>query len=122
MEQLPASNERAVLAKVLSFFGANLIVKHSGIFYQGGYFSNPSHIELYQQGIMDMLPVLKNEAISMIDAIAPPDFIINSPLGMSDGNVYQHMERAIISTPGVFERPNWWREVTYKDYLEQSKL
>ncbi|KAM8701533.1 hypothetical protein ACLKA7_005557 [Drosophila subpalustris] len=96
--ELPASAEQQVLLKLLSFYGANLITKYSSLFYQGGYFRNSSHIELYQQGILDLLPVLKNEAVGLVDAIAPPDFILNSPLGMSDGNIYQHLQRTIVST------------------------
>ncbi|XP_017860107.1 PREDICTED: peroxisomal acyl-coenzyme A oxidase 3 isoform X1 [Drosophila arizonae] len=119
---LPASPEQQVLLKVLSFYGANLIIKYSSLFYQGGYFLNSSQIELYQQGILGLLSVLKNEAIALVDAIAPTDFILNSPLGMSDGNVYHHLQRAIVSTPGVYERPYWWRDVTYKTYLERAKL
>lgn len=76
-----------MLTKVLSFYGADLISKHFGIFYQGGYFTNSNHAALYQEGILNMLPVLKNEAITLVDAISPPDFILNSPLGYSDGNV-----------------------------------
>ncbi|KAH8400533.1 hypothetical protein KR222_003328, partial [Zaprionus bogoriensis] len=119
---LPASNEQQVLLKVLSFYGANLVTKYAALFYQGNYFRDSSHIELYQQGILDLLPVLKNEAIALVDAIAPLDFILNSPLGMSDGNVYQHLQRSIVSTPGVYERPYWWRDVTYKNYLQRAKL
>ncbi|XP_034471539.1 peroxisomal acyl-coenzyme A oxidase 3 isoform X1 [Drosophila innubila] len=119
---LPASAEQQVLLKLLSFHGANLITKYSSLFYQGGYFRNNSHIELYQQSILELLPVLKNEAIGLVDAIAPPDFILNSPLGMSDGNIYQHLQRTIVSTPGVYERPYWWRDVTYKNYLQRAKL
>lgn len=84
---LPQSNEKAVLLKLLSMYGANLITKHVGIFYQGGYFRNNEQIELYQQAILELLPQIKNEAVSLVDAIAPTDFILNSPLGMSDGNV-----------------------------------
>ncbi|ALC37996.1 CG9527 [Drosophila busckii] len=120
--ELPASNEKRLLLQVLSFYGANLVTKHSSIFYQGGFFSNNSHLELYQQGILQLLPVLKDQAIALVDAIAPTDFILNSPLGMSDGNVYQHLQRTIISAPGVYERPQWWRDVTYKSYLERAKL
>ncbi|XP_064554073.1 peroxisomal acyl-coenzyme A oxidase 3 isoform X1 [Drosophila montana] len=122
VNSLPASAEQQVLLKLLSFYGANLVTKYSALFYQGGYFRNSSHIELYQQGILELLPVLKNEAIALVDAIAPTDFILNSPLGMSDGNVYQHLQRTIVSTPGVYERPYWWRDVTYKNYLQRAKL
>ncbi|XP_015037004.1 peroxisomal acyl-coenzyme A oxidase 3 isoform X2 [Drosophila miranda] len=122
VNSLPASAEKQVLQQLLSFYGAHLVTKYSAIFYQGGYFRDSPHIELYQQGILQLLPILKDEAIALIDAIAPTDFILNSPLGMSDGNVYQHLQKTIVSTPGVFERPEWWRDVTYKDYLKRAKL
>ncbi|SPP86172.1 peroxisomal acyl-coenzyme A oxidase 3 isoform X2 [Drosophila guanche] len=122
VNSLPASAEKQVLEQLLSFYGAHLVTKYSAIFYHGGYFRDSPHIELYQQGILQLLPVLKDEAIGLIDAIAPTDFILNSPLGMSDGNIYQHLQKTIVSTPGVFERPEWWRDVTYKDYLKRAKL
>ncbi|KQS70618.1 peroxisomal acyl-coenzyme A oxidase 3 isoform X1 [Drosophila erecta] len=120
---LPDSAEKKVLQQVLSFYGAHLVTKYSASFYRGGYFrQNSNQLELYEQGILALLPLLKNEAIALVDAIAPTDFILNSPLGMSDGNVYQHLQRTIVSTPGVYERPHWWRDVTYKDYLKRAKL
>ncbi|XP_017033868.1 peroxisomal acyl-coenzyme A oxidase 3 isoform X1 [Drosophila kikkawai] len=122
VSNLPASAEKEVLQQVLSFYGAHLVTRYSAIFYQGGYFRDNSHLALYEQGILGLLSVLKNEAIALVDAIAPTDFILNSPLGMSDGNVYQHLQRTIVSTPGVYERPHWWRDVTYKDYLKRAKL
>lgn len=30
---------------------------------------------------------MKCDAVAMVDALAPPDFILNSPLGQSDGDV-----------------------------------
>ena len=30
---------------------------------------------------------LKNEAVALVDALAPPDFILNSPIGHSNGKV-----------------------------------
>ncbi|XP_017476850.1 PREDICTED: peroxisomal acyl-coenzyme A oxidase 3 isoform X2 [Rhagoletis zephyria] len=122
VNDLPPSNEKKVLTQLLSFYGAHLVTQHIGIYYQGGYFRDNTQAEHYQQGILDLLPVLKNEAISLVDAIAPTDFILNSPLGMSDGNIYQHLQRSIVQAPGVFERPVWWRDVTYKEYLQKAKL
>ncbi|XP_075150123.1 acyl-CoA oxidase 3 isoform X1 [Haematobia irritans] len=119
---LPQSNEKNALLKLLSMYGCHMVTKNAAIFYQGGYFRQNSQLELYQQAILDLLPILKNEAISLVDAIAPPDFILNSPLGMSDGNVYLHLQRAVMSAPGVFERPDWWREVTYKDYIPKARM
>lgn len=30
---------------------------------------------------------LKDEAVSLVDVVAPPDFILKSPIGASDGQV-----------------------------------
>uniref|UniRef100_A0A6P4EW19 Peroxisomal acyl-coenzyme A oxidase 3-like n=1 Tax=Drosophila rhopaloa TaxID=1041015 RepID=A0A6P4EW19_DRORH len=123
VRSLPDSAEKQVLQQVLSFYGAHLVIKYSAVFYRGGYFrENSQQLDLYEQGILGLLPLLKDEAIALVDAIAPSDFILNSPLGMSDGNVYQHLQRTIVSTPGVYERLHWWRDVTFKDYLKRAKL
>lgn len=66
---------------------------------------------------------LKNDAVSLIDTIAPTDFILNSPLGMSDGNVYKHIHTVLKNTPGTFERPHWWQLITnWKDNMPKNKL
>lgn len=79
--------------------------------------------EFIKYGILDLLKELKNDAISVVDAIAPNDFILNSPLGMSDGEVYKHLQSVLWQTPGTFERPEWWQTVTHwKNDPQQSKL
>lgn len=88
--------------------------------YEGGFVQGVNASELLQAGILDILPVLKREAISLVDAISPPDFIVNSPLGMSDGRIYDHLKSVIYQTPGTFERPTWWRELTHHGY--KSKM
>lgn len=55
--------------------------------FQGGYFKGPEPAEFYKEGIIQLLPKLKPESVALVDSIAPPDFILNSALGMSDGNV-----------------------------------
>ncbi|XP_070504426.1 peroxisomal acyl-coenzyme A oxidase 3-like [Chironomus tepperi] len=116
--------ERDVLTKLLSLFAANLIsTKYIGILYEGGFVTSngPNVNDLLQTGILGLLTDLKNEAVSLVDSIAPPDFIINSPLGMSDGNVYKHLESFMYQTPDTFTRPSWWKDCVYKDFLT-SKL
>ena len=34
---------------------------------------------------------LKDEAVAIVDVIAPPDFILQSPIGLSNGQVTLHM-------------------------------
>lgn len=90
MRELEKGPESDVLSKMLSLYGANLIVKnYLGVLYEGGFIesSQVAAGDLYHEGILSLLPQIKDEAIGLVDSVAPPDFILNSPLGMSDGKV-----------------------------------
>lgn len=122
IKNLSASAEKDLLMKVLTLYGANIIVKnYLGVIYEGGFANNHKIGELLETGILRLLPTLKNECISMIDAIAQPDFIINSPLGMKDGKVYAHLKSHIFQDPDTFTRPTWWSEILKPEDLT-SKL
>lgn len=57
------------------------------ILYQGGFITGEAPALLIQDSITELCASLKDEAVSLVDAIAPPDSIINSVLGASDGQV-----------------------------------
>lgn len=69
---------------------------------------------------MDLFSKLKSEAVALVDVLAPPDFVLNSVLGKSDGKVYQNLQAALFQSPQVFERPSWWEDVVY--WRQRSKL
>lgn len=123
LQTIQESPEKNVLTKLLSLYGANLIVKnYLGTIYEGGFVQSGTNAgEILQNGILNILPELKKEAVSLVDAIAPPDFIIDSPLGKSDGRIYDHLKSVIYQTPGTFERPEWWKDMVQRDYIP-SKL
>lgn len=111
--------EQEVLKMLLSFYGLNVIVKHLPILYEGGFAVGELPAKLYKEAILYLLPLIKREAITLVDAIAPPDFIINSPLGMSDGEIYKHMETRIMSAPNALTRPDWWHNIVIR---KEAKL
>lgn len=78
---------KAVLLKLFSLYGLWSLEKHLGILYQGGYASGEKPAMLVQEAILSLCKELKNDAIALVDVIAPPDFILNSVLGASDGEV-----------------------------------
>ncbi|XP_053694048.1 peroxisomal acyl-coenzyme A oxidase 3 isoform X1 [Sabethes cyaneus] len=119
LKNLEEGAEKVALTRLVSLYGANVVLKYTGSFYQGGYFSKvPNALNLLQQGYLVLLPLIKTEAISLVDAVAPPDFVLNSPLGMSDGEVYKHMESAILQAPEALERPKWWMDAVYREYIK----
>lgn len=85
------ANEREVLTKLCSLFAAVTLEKRLGDLYAGGYASPNSNIDGFlREGIITLCKELVNNAVALIDVLAPPDFVVNSPLGMSDGEVFCH--------------------------------
>ncbi|KAL0272768.1 UNVERIFIED_CONTAM: hypothetical protein PYX00_005616 [Menopon gallinae] len=115
-------NLRNVLLKLCSLFGAWSLEKHLANMYQGGYIVGSEPALLIRNGILHLCRELKPEAISLVDALAPPDFILNSVLGKADGNIYKNIQSNLFQNPEVFQRPPWWKEIIFwKDAL-LSKL
>ncbi|XP_029043115.1 peroxisomal acyl-coenzyme A oxidase 3 [Osmia bicornis bicornis] len=104
--------ERNVLTKLCSLYGATVLEKRLADFYAGGYALPTSNIDkVLRKGIVVLCKELVQDAVALVDVLAPPDFIINSPLGMADGQVYKHIEEEIFKDKGNFERPPWWKEI-----------
>jgi acyl-CoA oxidase len=57
------------------------------MFDTGGYASDSSLADLVKEGILQMCSQLKPEAVAVADSLAPPDFVLNSVIGKSDGKV-----------------------------------
>lgn len=106
--------EQKVLFMLLAFYGLSVMQKYVGTLYEGGFASGELPARLYKEAILQLLPLIKREAIALVDSIAPPDFIINSPLGMSDGQLYKHMETRIFSAPQALTRPKWWEDIVLR--------
>jgi acyl-CoA oxidase len=74
------------------------------IFYQGGYFTSEKSATLIRETILELCKEMKNDAIALIDAIAPPDYVLNSVLGDSNGNVYKNLYNSMVQSSGAFDR------------------
>ncbi|XP_072751656.1 peroxisomal acyl-coenzyme A oxidase 3-like isoform X2 [Anoplolepis gracilipes] len=109
------ANEREVLIKLCSLFGAITLEKRLGDLYGGGYASSSSKIDDFlRKGVIILCRDLLDNAVALVDVLAPPDFILNSALGMSDGEVYKHMKEWIFKDKENLERPSWWKEIRSK--------
>ncbi|XP_051170141.1 peroxisomal acyl-coenzyme A oxidase 3-like [Leptopilina boulardi] len=105
-------SERCVLKKLCALFSASCLEKRMADFYAGGFATVHSKLDvLLRTGIVSLNNDLLNEAVTLIDVLAPPDFVVNSPLGMSDGEIYKHLEENFFGDAKNFERPSWWMEL-----------
>ncbi|KAH9629259.1 hypothetical protein HF086_008341 [Spodoptera exigua] len=100
---------KPVLHKLFCLYGLWSLDQHLG----------ESLARLLREAILELCGDLKGEVVSIVDALAPTDFVLNSVLGKSDGKLYQNIQKAFFSHPGAFERAPWWREVVT---LPRSKI
>ncbi|XP_046680668.1 peroxisomal acyl-coenzyme A oxidase 3-like isoform X2 [Homalodisca vitripennis] len=107
------ADSHGVLTQLCALFGLSSLEKHQVFLHQGGYIDN-SQSEMIHSAILTVCGQLKNEAVSLVDVVAPPDFILNSVLGHSSGKVYKYLEQALMTTAGNLERPAWWTELSGK--------
>ncbi|CAH2086023.1 unnamed protein product [Euphydryas editha] len=112
---------RRVLLKLVSLFGAFLLEKHMATLYIGGYFTLDQGLHL-REGILKLCSEIAPEAVALADTLAPPDFCLKSVLGMSDGEVYKHIQSRVMTYPGSLTRPGWWRDVVHWQSYVASKL
>lgn len=79
-----------VLYRLFSLFAISALEKHLPTLYAGGYARGPDLATFTQEAVLKLCEEVKSDAVALIDAIAPPDFILKSVLGQSDGQVLQN--------------------------------
>ncbi|XP_066246335.1 peroxisomal acyl-coenzyme A oxidase 3-like [Euwallacea similis] len=113
---------KAVLLKMFSLYGLFSLEKFTNILYQGGYIAGDAPSILIQDSIIELCLLLKDDAVALVDVIAPPDSLLNSALGASDGQVYHHLQESFFTSPYGTGRPSWWTDITnWKDISMSAK-
>ncbi|XP_026747712.1 peroxisomal acyl-coenzyme A oxidase 3 [Trichoplusia ni] len=100
-----------VLETMFCLYGLWSLDQHLVELYQGGYSQGESLARLLREAVLQLCAALQPDVVSVVDALAPTDFVLNSVLGKSDGNLYQNLQKAFFSQPGAFERAAWWRDI-----------
>ncbi|KAJ3288912.1 fatty-acyl coenzyme A oxidase [Borealophlyctis nickersoniae] len=79
---------KAVLGKLCLLYGLYTISENSGAFLQYEFF-NPRQIDWIRAEVARLCKQVRLESIPLTDSFNISDFIINSPLGRYDGNIYE---------------------------------
>ncbi|XP_030636042.1 peroxisomal acyl-coenzyme A oxidase 3 [Chanos chanos] len=104
---------RPVLQRLCALYGLWTLTNHMTILYQGGYFSGKEPVDFVQTAILTLCGQLKDEAVALVDVMAPPDFILNSPIGKADGELYKNLWATVTQGKDVLDRPSWWAEFCF---------
>ena len=106
-----ATDQLRVLRQLAALYGNCHLQKHLAALIGGGYFA-PETAAVVRASVELLCTQVKSEAVALVDAIAPVDFVLDSALGHSDGRVYHHLEERM--APGMKKRPDWWQLVIQK--------
>ncbi|XP_030377376.1 peroxisomal acyl-coenzyme A oxidase 3 [Scaptodrosophila lebanonensis] len=100
-----------VLRLLYDVYAMRLLEQHMTTFYVGGFGVGDAFANALQQRLLQSCAQLKDVAVSVADAIAPPDFALNSVIARADGLLYENLQKEFMTNEGAFQRPKWWRDV-----------
>jgi len=109
---------KIVLDKLLIVYILKILEENINLLFEGNYFKNGSINLWIQNRLIDLCQDLRNEAVTLVDVFAPPDHILNSVLGVSDGKVYEAINKVIHTNKHTFLTPPWIKE----DLIGRSKI
>ncbi|KAI9031818.1 acyl-CoA dehydrogenase/oxidase C-terminal [Phycomyces nitens] len=108
---------KIVLDSVSLLYGLYTIEENAGAFLQYEYFT-PKQLEFIRAKTNDLCKVVRDQAIPLVDSFNLSDFMINSPLGRADGNVYEHYFDQVKRSNPQGEHPYFQRII--KPLIERS--
>lgn len=103
---------QAVLKRLSTLYGLWSLSQHVALLYRGGYISGEQTGRSMEDAILALCVQLKDDAVALVDVIAPSDFVLGSPIARADGELYKNLWAAILQQNGVLERAAWWPEFT----------
>jgi acyl-CoA oxidase len=80
---------KSVLMDVCLLYGFYTIEENAGAFLQYEYFT-PKQMEFIRSKTNALCAAVREQAIPLVDSFNLSDYMVNSPLGRADGNVYVH--------------------------------
>lgn len=100
---------RNILERLAVLFLLHRINAEIHLFLEGGYM-NAKQAKLIRQQIVDSCKDIRPQVVPLIDAFAIPDWVIKSPFGRYDGDIYNKYFEMVNSAPNAVGRPSYWEK------------
>lgn len=110
------NNELERLIRQLGLlYGLHALEKWSSYLFEANAIQAGSQtLKQIREHILELCSQLRPNALTLAEVLAPPDWVLRSSLGKSDGKLYENLYQAITQSKGCFERPEWYQEFTVR--------
>ncbi|EPQ32450.1 uncharacterized protein PFL1_00646 [Pseudozyma flocculosa PF-1] len=89
---------RQIVQKIFLLFACHTMEQEGADFLASGYIDG-AQFHLLGSKVQEIMAELRPNAIALVDSFAVPDYLLNSSLGRSDGNVYEALFDFAIREP-----------------------
>jgi acyl-CoA oxidase len=106
----PKEDMRAALKQLCDLFALNFLAQNLTPLLEGGYLT-ADQSKLIRRKVLELCSTVRTQAIPLTDAFNLSDFVLRSPLGRHDGNVYHAYFNQVVSAPNCQRNkaPYWER-------------
>lgn len=101
---------KEALEKLKNLYFLDCIQQSQAFLLESKYFT-PELSKGVKTLLLGLLGEIKNDVAAIVDAIAPPDAILGSAIGLSNGRLYENYYSAVLTGPNVFSRAPYWTEI-----------
>eukprot|EP01130_Rhizamoeba_saxonica_P016042 TRINITY_DN7336_c0_g1_i1.p1 TRINITY_DN7336_c0_g1~~TRINITY_DN7336_c0_g1_i1.p1 ORF type:complete len:719 (+),score=148.75 TRINITY_DN7336_c0_g1_i1:30-2159(+) len=98
IEKIEDAPVREVLADLCRLYSLYNIDKNMKYFLQGRYFSPDQAAEI-SDTVFELCSIIREVSVPLVDAFNFPDFLLRSPLGRKDGNLYASYMEMVKQAP-----------------------
>eukprot|EP01118_Nematostelium_gracile_P010479 TRINITY_DN3616_c0_g1_i1.p1 TRINITY_DN3616_c0_g1~~TRINITY_DN3616_c0_g1_i1.p1 ORF type:complete len:493 (+),score=109.56 TRINITY_DN3616_c0_g1_i1:682-2160(+) len=111
---------RNILTVLCNLYALRTVQNCIGTFLESRYYTL-EHISLIKVAVIQLVQQTRSQCIPLIDALNIPDFVLNSPLGRYDGDIYEkYLEAVQQSRNGVGKAP-YWDSIVLPHVRDQSQ-
>jgi len=105
-----ANGVKRILKKLCDLQAVITIDKYIGLALEDR-FLNSKQSDMLHELQRTLCKQLRKDAIPLVDAFNLPDFVINSPLGRADGDVYKHYLETVKKAPNAIGVAPYWEKL-----------
>ena len=109
-QRIEETNIRQILKQLCDLFVWHFLKLRIDVALVGNYITEGSQVHLIRIYIQELCESIREQAVPIVDAFNFSDFVLRSPLGRYDGNVYTYYLDRVRHAPHAQDRAPYWEE------------